>query len=33
MDNPNNDSGINTILIVIILLIIVGAAVWFYTKG
>lgn len=33
MDNQNNDSGVNTVLIMIILLIIVGAAVWFYTRG
>lgn len=31
MDNQTNDSGVNTILIVIILLVIVGAAVWYFS--
>jgi uncharacterized membrane protein YqiK len=31
MDNQNGDSGVNTVLIVIVLLIIVGAAVWYFS--
>jgi hypothetical protein len=31
MDNQNN-SGVNTVLIVVILVILVGALVWFFTK-
>ena len=32
MDNQNN-GGVNTLLIVIILVILVGAMVWFFTKS
>jgi uncharacterized membrane protein YqiK len=32
MDNQNN-SGVNTVLIVVILVILVGALVWFFTKS
>jgi flagellar basal body-associated protein FliL len=32
MDNQNN-SGVNTILIVIVLMILVGAMVWFFTSS
>jgi len=32
MDNQNNN-GVNTILIVVILVILVGALVWFFTKS
>ncbi len=32
--NPNNEtSGVNTVLIVILLLIVVGAGVWYFTKN
>jgi len=32
MDNSNGDSGANTILIVVILMILVGFAVWWFTS-
>ena len=32
METQNNNSGVNTVLIVIILMILVGTLVWFFTK-